>query len=178
MISCDECGLRYQSRQDKYMHPYTHMGYDVYNKAFEHRLHILEPFLLTTYEHGEYACQSFNVPLLPDRPVTKENVIRDLQQITEAIGGCQFKVKVGVSCMVRHDPSGRLQFFMCEHDGECLVSKTGDRSAVYNHRITSKEDIAVLAQELADTDIEEALERDRPDTTYSLVCNTNMRYYV
>ena len=69
------------------------MGYDVYNKAFEHRHHILEPFLLTTYEHGEHACQSFNVPLLPDCPVTKENVMRDLQQITEAIGGHQFKVK-------------------------------------------------------------------------------------
>ena len=154
------------------------MGYDVYNKAFEHRHHILEPFLLTTYEHGEHACQSFNVPLLPDRPVTKENVMCDLQEITEAIGGRQIKVKVGVSRILRHDPSDRLQIFTCEHDGECVVSKTGDRSAVYNHRITSKQDIAVLAQELANTDIEGALERDRPETSYSLVCPTNMRYYV
>ena len=108
------------------------MGYDVYNKAFEHRHHILELFLLTTYEHGEHACQSFNVPLLPDCPVIKENVMRDLQQITESIGGRQFNVKVGVSRILRHDPSDRLQIFTCEHDGECVVSKTGDRSAQDN----------------------------------------------
>ena len=35
-----------------------------------------------------------------------------------------------------------------------------------------------LAEELAGTDLEGALERDRPDTSYSLVCPTNIRYYV
>ena len=58
------------------------------------------------------------------------------------------------------------------------MAKTADRSAVYNHHITSKQDMVVLAEEMAETDLEGALERDRPETSYTLVCPTNMRYYV
>ena len=110
VVSCDECGLQYESRLQKYMHPYIHMGHDIYMKAYEHRYHIMQPFLLTTHQHGEYACQTFNVPLLPDRAVSKEYILRDLQQILYAIDGRQFKVKVGVSRILRHDPTGKLQF--------------------------------------------------------------------
>ena len=176
--SCDECGVQYHSRKEKYMHPYFHMGADVNRKAWEHSHHILQPFLLTTHEHGEYACQSFNVPLLPNVALSEEYIRKDLKKILEVIGGRQFKVKVGVSRILRHNPSGRLQFFTCEHDGECVVAKTGTRSAVYNHKISSYEDIKTLAAELANTDMEGALERDRADTSYSLVCPTNIRYYV
>ena len=178
MVSCDECGLRYDSRQRKYMHPYTHMGGDVYEMAWGHRFHILQPFLLTTHQHWGLSCQTFNVPLLPDRQVQEELILRDLQQILIAIGGHQFKVKIGVSWILRNERNNRLQFFSCEHDGECVVNKAGDRSAVYNHLIRDKNDMRRLAHQLANTDIEGALDRARPDTAYTLVCPTNMRYYV
>ena len=162
----------------KYMHPYVHLGMDVYNKALEHRYHILQPFLLTTRHHPGYVCQTFNIPLLPDRAITKEYIMRDLQQIMLTFEGHQFKVKIGVSRILRYEPTNQLQFFSCEHDGECIIQKAdGERSAVYNHTVRNKEDMYRVAETLASTDIEGALERDRPDTAYSLICPTNMRYF-
>ena len=173
---CDVCGLEYESREQKYMHPYYHMGGAVYHLAQQHQSHILQPFRL--HEYNNHACQSFNVPLLPDRPITAEMILYDLTRIMTLLGGSQFKIKLGASSILHQANTGKYIFFNCEHDAECIVAKAGERLAVYTHTIRSVEDMKVFASEMQETDLNQALERNRPDTSSSLVCATNLRYYV
>jgi hypothetical protein len=108
--------------------------------------------------------------------ITEAQLMHDLFKIRNTLKQ-SFKVKVGLSRILRHSETGRYKFFRCQHDNHRSDQEGVGLNALHPFTITDATSIRNMAGEIVQNDIEANMLAEREDSKWELVCPTNLRYY-
>ena len=182
------CSFQFRTREHLYMHGYRHFRVPrLVHFANAHKAHILGDFEFRGYEMDELH-RTFNVPIQPGTLITENLIGRYLLDIRKIVN-CSFKVKMGVSRILQSkEPVDvpELKFFRTTHDaplqknleyskrGSILDTETC--GPLHPYTVTNLRSIYRTASAIQ-SDVENEMLDARPDSSWQLICPTNIRFY-